>query len=320
METRPTVLTVLLALVVVLSGCAGLGGDGSDGGGVPEQELSSDGGGGGDAPAGAASADGQAQTDDSTQRQTEREIIRTGMVELRVEDFDATRAHLRQRVQAMGGYVGGSGETRHSQDDTNWSSGYLVVRVPAERFSNMLSVAREQGVVRSEETSTEDVTDRLVDLEARMTNLEERRTRLRSFYDRANSTEELLRVEERLSDVQGEIERLEAERRSLENQVSYATLRIELSERPETGPSATTDRSLGSAFFDSVATLVDLGQWSVLFLAGTVPYLVVFGLPAVFLYRLLRRDRLWPRLGGVGSRSESESADTDGEDTTETEQ
>jgi hypothetical protein len=255
--------------------------DGGDGGGDGGVAPSGDGGGGG----------GQQADVSTSPLQTDRAIIRTGTLTLRVDEYDAVRSELSQRVRSMGGYVGGSSETQHTTGNTTWRSGSLVLRVPADRFSEMLAFARERGAVLNAETSTKDVTDRLVDIEARMTTLEERRSRLRTFYDRANTTEELLRIEERLSKVQVEIEQLKAEKRSLEQRVSYATLRVELRERhdSETEATAADKRSVGSVFFGSVATLVDIGHWSVLFLAGALPFLVVLGLPAALVYGLSRR-------------------------------
>ena len=297
MSTKTKLFPVVVALLVVLSGCAGFGGGGDAGDGGAGADASSsmdggDGGGDGDAAQPGDGGGGNQQADVATSPlQTDRAIIRTGTLTLRVDEYDAVRSELSQRVRGIGGYVGGSSETQHTTGNTTWRSGSLVLRVPADRFSDMLAFARERGAVLNAETSTEDVTDRLVDIEARMTTLEERRSRLRTFYNRANTTEELLRIEERLSNVQVEIEKLKAEKRSLEQRVSYATLRVELRERHDNGSetTGTDERTVASVFFGSVATIVDIGQWSVLFLAGALPYLVVFGVPAALIYGLSRR-------------------------------
>ena len=293
MSTKTKLLPIAAALLVVLSGCAGFGGggDAGDGGAGADASSSMDGGDGDAAPPGDGGGGSQQADVATSPLQTDRAIIRTGAVTLRVDEYDAVRSELSQRVRSIGGYVGGSSETQHTSENTTWRSGSLVLRVPADRFSDMLTYARERGAVLNAETSTEDVTDRLVDIEARMTTLEERRSRLRTFYDRANTTEELLRIEERLSNVQVEIEKLRAEKRSLEQRISYATLRVELRERHDNGSetTGTDERTVASVFFGSVTTIVDIGQWSLLLLAGALPYLVVFGVPAALIYGLSRR-------------------------------
>jgi len=288
---RTRLLTVALVALVVLAGCGSLGGGGGaanagDGGGGgadgADRPAGGDGGDGGDGAGGDEALAGQAQA------QVDRAVIRTGTVELRVEDFGAARSAVAERARSLGGYVSESGSTRNTRDNRSWTTGYVVVRVPAERFADALADARERGTVLSEGTETEDVTDQLVDLEARLTNLQERRDRLRSFYDRANSTEELLRVEERLSAVQSDIEQLEAEKRALENRVAFSTLRVELRE-PE--PGADTDEDPGSspvsAFLGSVGTLGDLLYGAVLLAARLGPFVLVGG--AVLLVGVVAR-------------------------------
>lgn len=337
MDRTRGLVTVALVAVVVLAGCGSLGGGGGaanagDGGGGGADGASGPAGGDGGESGGEAGG-GEDALAGQTQAQVDRAVIRTGTIELRVEDFEAARSAVAERARSLGGYVSESGSTRNTRDNRSWMTGYVVVRVPAERFSDALADARERGTVLSEGTETEDVTDRLVDLEARLTNLRERRDRLRSFYERANSTEELLRVEERLSSVQSEIEQLEAERRALENRVAFSTLRVELRE-PEPGADADEPgNSPVSAFLGSVGALGDLLYGAVLLAARLGPF-VLFGgavLAAGLLARRVAGGRLpWradapaagesepPRDGDPGDGSdpaEAEEAPAGEEDT-----
>jgi hypothetical protein len=296
MRRKHVLVTVFVAMLVVFAGCATIGGDGGDSIGGSDGGEAADGGDaapvadgdGGDG--GSADSGGQRAAVSGQPLDLDRAIIRTGTVKLRVEDFEGARSSIAGHARSLDGFVSGSGSTHHTRDNQSWTSGYVVVRVPSERFSGMLSFARDRGTVLNEETQTEDVTDELVDLEARLENLEQRRDRLRSFYDRANSTGELLRIEEELSAVQSEIERLEAKRRSLERQVSYATLRVELAEpTPEPDSEPTAGASLVGALRDSTATLINYSYGFALFVVRLAPYLVVLGLPALAAWFALRR-------------------------------
>ena len=282
-------LTVLVVALVLLAGCAGAdsgtgaeaadgtvaqqsggdAGDGGDGGdaGAEQPEQSGDAGAGGDANAAVQ----------------ERAIIRTGTVRLEVENATTSRETLQMRARELGGYTAGSELTRHRRNNATWKEGYLVVRVPSENFSAMQDGASAQGVVRSENTETEDVTDQLVDLNARLENLRAERDQLRRIYNRSNSTEDVLAVQERLSDVQGEIERLEAQKRSLEDRVAYSTLRIELREpQPEGTTREVTpfhEQSPLSALNNSVATLVQVLRTLFLLAVIAAPWLAVAAIP-----------------------------------------
>jgi len=246
--------------------------------------------------------------------QIDRAIIRTGTVRLRVDDFATARGSVGDRARQLGGYVDASASTRHTRDNETWTTGYVVVRVPSDRFSDVLTHARDRGTVLNEEMETEDVTDKLVDLDARLTNLEQRRDRLRSFYEQANSTQELLRIEQELSSVQSEIERVEAQKRSLEDRVAFATLRVELAEpQPESGPvDPNSDTTLAAAFLGSIATLIDLGYGLLLLTVRLVPFVLVLGLP-IFAVGLFVRRRMrdpgsgWQRADSTDIEASAES-------------
>jgi len=180
--------------------------------------------------------------------------------------------------------------------------------VPSDRYEDLQADASDTGTVVSERTDTTDVTSRLVDIEARLENLRSRRDRLRTFYERANDTEELLAIESELSEVQGEIERLEARQRSLEQQVAYSTLRVDLREDAP-GPVETNtafhEQSLLGAFLRSVQTLYVAGRTVLVAAVAAAPWLAVVGVGAVGLRRGLRRLSL-PSLRS-GDTTEMES-------------
>jgi outer membrane murein-binding lipoprotein Lpp len=282
-------LTALVVALVLLAGCAGAG-NSEDSGEPDSVELADqsggdagdggDGGDGGERPEQSGDAGAPGEVNAAVQ---ERAIIRTGTVRIEVENATTSRETLQTRARELGGYTAGSELTRHRRNNATWKEGYLVVRVPSENFSAMQDGASAQGVVRSENTETEDVTDQLVDLNARLENLRAERDQLRRIYNRSNSTEDVLAVQERLSDVQGEIERLEAQKRSLEDRVAYSTLRIELREpQPEGTTREVTpfhEQSPLSALNNSVATLVQVLRTLFLLAVIAAPWLAVAAIP-----------------------------------------
>jgi hypothetical protein len=214
-----------------------------------------------------------------------RARIVTGEVALQVDDFDATRSALTKRVRRHGGYVSDISQRQHRSGNRTWSTGELTLRVPAENFSRLREETKGSGVVLREDVSTRDVTDQLVDLNARIENLEHQRDRLRTMYERANETEELLAIQKQLSNVQGEIERLEAQQKSLRQRVSYSTLTVELREprpgSPQIDPPAYHERPLVDAFVSSVNGVIVLVQSAVVTVAYALPYFLVLGVIAV---------------------------------------
>ena len=125
---------LLVVALVALAGCAGLGaGDGDD------AQMAAGGGDGGaqDGSAAPDSADGEQATLQGRPLQTDRAIVRTGSMRLRVDDVETTRADLVDHARSLGGYVSAADSTRHTEGDESWTTGQVVVRVPSGEFAAM---------------------------------------------------------------------------------------------------------------------------------------------------------------------------------------
>lgn len=284
MIANRTLAAVALAALLVLAGCGGASNGGSDGGGgaslsagnaekrTPAAEATASGGDSGESASGAA-----------LQR---RAVVKTGRVVVEVDDFEPSRANLTNAAENYGGFVSETRTQRRGSENNTYVYGTLVFRVPSDEYEAFLSDAEAEGDVVTSETNTEDVTDRLVDLEARLENLRAERDRLRTLYERANSTEDVLAVQRELSDVQGEIERLEATKQSLERRVAYSTLTVELRE-PDPTPryvrESWYDTPVLSAFLQSVNGVVVVGRAIVVGFAYALPYLLAFVAPVAVL-------------------------------------
>jgi hypothetical protein len=304
--TREHLAAVALALLLVTAGCSGAGGDagsaeqhGADGGALEatasddasyDQEATG-------TPAESAAerdaGDGSATNVDSLS--SNRILIRTGTVTLRVDDYGSARQNLTESVQAQGGFVSDAAQQVNGEGNRTWTTGRVVLRVPSENFSAMFSGAETEGEVLDSTQSTQDVTDQVVDLRARLENLKAERDRLRTLYDRANGTEEVLEVGERLSDVQGEIERTEARLRSLEERVAYSTITVELREpRPDYEPPEQQqwyDTGVVAAFLESVDGVGVVLRALVVGAAYALPYVLVASVPLVGIGLVVRRVR-----------------------------
>jgi len=311
-------ITLLLVSLVLLAGCSGAGGDAGAGGGgadsavaeetVVEAERAADSGDGGDGGGGdgADATGGTYAASDDAAAATGRSIIRTGEVRLRVENFESAQENLTAAVETRGGYVGDTTKQVHDRDGESWTSGQVVLRVPAENFSRTMTTIEGEGRVLGSSTSTRDVTDQVVDQQARLENLRAERDRLRTLYERANDTEDVLAVERRLSEVQTEIERTEARLQNLQRRVAFSTITVEMSEpRPDRpAPNQWYDTPVLAAFLDSVHGVGVVLRAAVVAAAYAAPYLLAFLTPFAVAGGLLYRYR--HRFGGGGDESDAQ--------------
>ncbi len=222
-------------------------------------------------------------------------IIRTAQLSLITKEFDQARTALEVALKRHRGYVGdlkiggatGSGRTLNA-----------TLRVPADQLDATLSELKALGRVESESQSGQDVTSQYVDLQARLANARNTEQRLTDLLrNRTGKLSDVLEVEQEVDRVRGEIEQMEAERKNMSNQVSYATLNATITEdykaQLQVVPPSTSTR-LSNAAVEGYKSMVD-GLVSVaLFLLENGPslllWIAILFLPARLVWKKARRS------------------------------
>ena len=221
---------------------------------------------------------------------TDRKLIKTVSMDAETESYDALITALEDKITALGGYTetrrtGTYGRTRR------WSN--MTIRIPAENLSAFVSHVGENANVLSTSETTEDVTLQYVDTEAKLTALETEQTRLLELLENAQNLGEILEIEARLSDVTYELERYASQKRSYDNQVSYATVHLTIEEVEILTPveEPTVWSRISTGFMESLEGVGEgLVDVFVLLIAGS-PYLVVWGAVAGAIGALVHRQR-----------------------------
>ena len=154
-----------------------------------------------------------------------RVIIRTGSIDVVVEEPELTAAKLSARVDQLGGYV--------SDSTLGEKSVFLAARVPSARLESFLDEVAEQGEVKSRSVSAQDVTETLADLQAEIDNLVALRDRLRVLLDKTTSVKEVLLVEQELTRVQTRLDSLVGRKQRIDQDVALSAVNVSLTETPE---------------------------------------------------------------------------------------
>lgn len=223
-----------------------------------------------------------------------RKLIKTVRMEAETEELDALLSQLDEKIAALGGYV----ETREVYNGSAYSqrryrNADLTIRIPADQVDNFVEhVSGVSNIVSSNE-SVEDVTLQYVDTESRVKALETEQDRLLTLLEQAQSLEEILEIEARLSDVRYELERYASQLRTLENQVSYATIHLYISEVQEYTPveeETVWDRIAGG-FADSLKSIGEGATELLIWVLAKSPYLLIWGVLAGAVILVIRRKR-----------------------------
>jgi len=187
-------------------------------------------------------------------------VIRTAKLNLEIQDWDRFDRAMRD-LSTRFGYLA-SAEV--NTDDDGKHRAQVTLRIEASRFDRALADFKALGRVKGERITAEDVGRAYTDLEARRANKRVSAARLRDLIaNRTGKLEEIIQAEQALGEVTEELERLDAQKRSYDSQLAYATLQADVFE-----PKAITRaegsnlwRPLKDALLDTRTTLIALAAF-----------------------------------------------------------
>lgn len=213
-----------------------------------------------------------------------RQVIRTGDIEVVVEDLDAAADDVRRLAGEAGGFVADE-QVRAGSSEVN-----LTVRVPAGDFDDVRTGIAEVGKVIEQNVQAEDVTSEVVDLESRIGSLRASVARLQGLLGEAGDVAQLAAVEGELARRETELESLLGQQRILTDQVDLATLTVHLSEEETPAPDEDA-----AGFFDGFrrgwVVAVDGGRFALAAAGFLLPVAIPAALVAVAVLTARRHIR-----------------------------
>ncbi len=221
-------------------------------------------------------------------------IIRTADLKLTTKELDKARARIEGILKQHHGYVGDLAEGDAAGGARTLTA---TLRVPADQLDSVVSELKALGHVDSESQGGQDVTSQYVDLKARQANAQNTEKRLTDLLNqRTGKLSDVLQVEQELDRVRGEIEQMEAQRKTMANQISFATLSLTVSEEYKAQLEAvppTTGTRLRNSAVEGYRSMVDGVVSVVLFLLSSGPSLLLWAavlfFPARGAWRMMRR-------------------------------
>jgi hypothetical protein len=161
--------------------------------------------------------------------------------------------------------------------DPRVAGGELVFRVPPEQTQAFISALDPGiGTRTSLETSQEDVTLQVTDLEARVKTARAGLDRVQALLASAKNLGEVISLESELTERQTALEELLAQKKYLDGLVAMSTVTVRLSAAPAE-PVADADTGVGAAFRRGWHDFVDFLHAIAVVLGRTWPFLVLLG-------------------------------------------
>lgn len=228
-------------------------------------------------------AGGETNFSDSS---TERKLIKNGDISVEVQNLSNAEKAVGEWALKFGGYI----ESSYSGE----TNGSITVRIPAEKFDEAMSEAGNFGAVKSQNISTQDVSERFYDLKTRLESKKVMRERLQKYLSQAKDVKDMLQIERELNSVVTDIENMEGSMARLSSQIDLSTITVSYSLPYRADPAGGSFKwpSFGEGFRHFVSNLVDFFAY----LLKIVLYVVICGIPVLALSCFM----FWLLFGKIG--------------------
>ena len=137
---------------------------------------------------------------------SDRQVISTAQLDMQVRNLDDTINRATTLVVDAGGYV-----FSESASLTSAQHAHVVFKVPPERFADVIARIGRLGTLVHRNIGTQDVTGRVVDLDARLQAAQTSAGRLRELLANSGGVGDLLNVESQLTTREGQVDTIAGE-------------------------------------------------------------------------------------------------------------
>ena len=225
-----------------------------------------------------------------TDAPTERpgKIIYSARVQVETTEFDLTLQKLDRMLDQTGGWVEsssitGSNYADRSRGNVSRRTASYTLRIPSDKFEEMMGSMSDLGNVPYSYVYTENVTAQYYDVQARLDAYTAQEKRLLEMMEKAESVEDIILLEDRLAEVRYQIESLQSRLNNWDRQVSYSTIYVEITEVQEYTPEAQVQPSFGQRLRASLKS----GLRGLLLLLEDLLFILAEALPTLLLLAVL---------------------------------
>ncbi|MFD5400095.1 DUF4349 domain-containing protein [Streptomyces griseorubiginosus] len=274
---------VLLVGALALAGCSGADDKGAEASGAERA----------DAPQAQSEAGGGAGAEDSASGKRAasapkigaNHIIRTASLTVQVKNVPKALDAARATTENAGGFVGKETTTR---DEEGHEQTQVVLRVPVEKYDEVLADLQGAGKLLERTANAQDVTDQVVDVDSRIATQRASVARIRELMDKATKLSDVVTLEGELSSREADLESLLARQASLKDRTTLATITLSLAEKPVVRAEKDDDPGVADALAGGWDAFVTMLRWIVMALAAVLPFLVGLALIVLVWLRLIR--------------------------------
>lgn len=236
----------------------------------------------------------------------QRKIVRNANVSILVDNYEKTYGKIQSMVENSGiGYIQQSSVTKQG---VYGKSGMIVVRVEADKFSQILNSVKGLGEVIDANESTEDITEKFYDTESELRLLKYEQSRLEEYLKKITDPDIIFKTESRLTEIRHQIESLTGTLNKLSDLVKLSTITINITEKGVDTNNKLKEKTytekLFGGFSDSLKGVGNFFGELILLLVSLLPVLMILVFVAWIIWIFYKKNQK-----GKNQKSESKKID-----------
>lgn len=222
---------------------------------------------------------------------TNRKLIKNVNMSVETQEFNAVLSTVRNKVSTLGGYIESMniGENGYSATDTTRYAN-VTARIPADQMDRFVENVETISNMISKSETVQDVTLQYVDIESHKKMLFAEQDSLLRLLEKAETIEDIITIESRLSEVRYQIESMESQLRTYDNQIDYSTVYLYITEVERLTPPE--EKEIGDrisiGFWENVYKVQEGLKEFVIRVIINIPYIIVLLAVALILFILAR--------------------------------
>ncbi|WKY46340.1 DUF4349 domain-containing protein [Eubacteriaceae bacterium ES3] len=221
-------------------------------------------------------------------------VIYAGSMRLYVENFQETEEMIIDYTNSIDGFLESSQSSYIDQEQgIENNSGSLTIRVPADKFEQVMIDLEDFGVVAYSNTSSVNITREYQDIEAQINNLKVFESRLLEYSGTAENLTDLLAIETELNRIRTEMDSLQSLINNWNTEIAYSRITISLQEQTLSTTALESPFSgllikIQSGFIGSINLLLGIISALIVLLSWILPFVIIIVL-VIFLVRMVKK-------------------------------
>ncbi len=238
---------------------------------------------------------GSTQSGTANVQNMNEKLIKTVDMTVETKEYDALIASIQQEIKTLGGYIENFNAYNGSKYSgrTSERNADITVRIPQDKLDVFVSSVSELGNVVRRSESVQNVTLKYVDLDSHKKALQAEYDRLIQLLEKAESIEDIITIENRLSSVRYQIEGMEAQLRTIDNQVSYSTVYMNIDEVAVFTPvveEKTAFERIAEGFKENLTDIgISVQEFVIAFIIN-IPYLIIWAVIILVVVLIIRKS------------------------------